>query len=308
MHYTLDELRGRIDGLLAFPVTPFDDNGGINRSVLRDHVRALVDGGVAAIFAACGTGEFVSLDAEEYEVVIRACVEEVGGEVPVLAGLGYGAGLARALAERGMRAGADGFLVMPPYLLTASQEGLETHYRLLANDIPAALILYQRDNAVFAPDTIKRLATADNIIGLKDGIGNTEQLAFLVDILPRDRFLLLNGLPTAELHVANFALYGLTTYSSAILNFMPDVAFAFFRALRAGDFDTVAKLQLDVIIPLSRIRARAPGYAVSVVKCGARLRGLNVGPVRPPLVELAPDDEADLWQLMEKASALVRAA
>jgi 5-dehydro-4-deoxyglucarate dehydratase len=293
-----DELSSALRGLLSFPLTPFTSEGGVNEEVLREHVSRLVDTGATGRFAAGGTGEFFSLSATEYEEVTRICVDEVAGRVPVLGGLGYGVGQALEFAERGVRAGVDGFLVLPPYLIAASQEGLEAHYRGLSERIPRGLIIYQRDNARFEVETVKRLAAIENVIGFKDGVGQTEQIALLVQDLDLDEFLVLNGMPTAELHARNFAAHGVTTYSSALLDFVPEVAVRFNRALLEDDVEALDHLRREFIVPFSRMRARAPGYAVALVKAGARLRGLPVGGVRAPLVDPSPADERDLRELM----------
>ena len=292
------ELAAALPGLLGFPVTPFAAGGAIDEDVLREHVEALVGHGVSGIFPACGAGEFFSLSAAEYEDVVRACAEQVAGRVPVVAGLGYGGALALELADRGVRAGADGFLVMPPYLVVAGQAGLEAHYTQLAERIPAGLIVYQRDNAVLDVDTVLRLSRLDTVVGLKDGAGRTEDLVRLSHAMRGTGFLLVNGMPTAEMHALTFAAHGVTTYSSAILAFLPEVAKPFHAALAAGDLTTLERLQREAIVPLVDLRARAPGYAVAMVKAGVRLRGLRVGPVRPPLTELAPDDLDELRRIV----------
>jgi 5-dehydro-4-deoxyglucarate dehydratase len=290
MALTPTELAGTLPGLLGFPLTPFDAAGAIDEDVLREHVEALLGDGVSGIFPACGTGEFFSLSRAEYEHVVRACSEQVGGRVPVVAGLGYGGALALELAERGVRAGADGFLVMPPYLVVAGQAGLEAHYALLAERIPRGLILYRRDNAVLDVETVRRLSRLDTIVGLKDGIGRTEDLARLSHVMRDTGLLVINGTPTAEMHALTFAAHGVTTYSSAILCFLPEVAKRFHAALVGGDRATLERLHREAIVPLCELRARDPGYAIAMVKAGARIRGVAVGAVRPPLTDLAPDD------------------
>lgn len=294
------ELARALPGLLAFPLTPFAADGAVQERVLRDHVASLIGEGVSGLFPACGTGELFSLSGAEYEQVVRACVQEADGRVPVVAGLGYGGGVALELAERGVRAGADGFLVLPPYLVVPGQTGLEAHYRQLARRVPRGLILYQRNNAVFAPETLGRLSEEETVIGLKDGIGRMEDLALLRDAVAAPDFLFLNGMPTAEMHAPAFATQGITTYSSAILDFLPEIATRFYAALTEDDRDAVDLVRSEVLVPLGRLRRRAPGYAIAMVKAGARLRGLPVGPVRPPLVDLAPAHEAELAQIVDR--------
>ena len=88
------QLVDRLGGLLFFPVTPFDESGSVDLDVYREHLRGRLDADIAGIFACCGTGEFFSLDIDEYEACIRTTVIEAAGRIPVVAGVGYGTALA----------------------------------------------------------------------------------------------------------------------------------------------------------------------------------------------------------------------
>lgn len=291
------ELGPRLEGLLAFPLTPFTGEGRVNQELLRRQVDGLLARGAAAVCPACGTGEYFSLSPDEYEQVVGACAAEVSGRVPIVAGVGYGTALARTYAAIAGRAGADAVLVMPPYLAHGGVEGLEAHYRAIARSTPLGVILYQRDSAVFEPEMVVRLAAEDNVIGVKDGIGQLERL-HQIRRLAGDRLILLNGLPTAEIHAQALAFCGARGYSSAILNFMPEIAIAFHRAYGDGDEAEMRRLLDTAVLPFATIRNRRPGYAVSLVKAGARLRGIPVGPARAPLSEVTAEDERDLLGLL----------
>ena len=153
-------------GPLFFPVTAYGPDGSIDLDTYRTHVRRGVEAGAAAVFACCGTGEFHALTPEEYEACVRAAVEAAQGRVPVVAGAGYGTALAVRYARLAEGAGADGLLAMPPYLVVAGQEGLLRHYREVAAATGLPVIVYQRDNAVFTPETVVELARTEGVIGL----------------------------------------------------------------------------------------------------------------------------------------------
>lgn len=291
------ELGARLQGLLAFPVTPFTSDNAVNTPLLRRQVERLLGAGVAGLYPACGTGEFFSLSPDEYREVVGACVEQVAGRVPVVAGVGYGAALAGVYIRAAEEAGADGLLVFPPYLTHGGAAGLEEHYRAVARSTRLGVILYQRDQVLFEAETVARLAEEPNVIGLKDGIGQVERLLDIRRVVG-DRLVLLNGLPTAEIHAAALSFCGARGYSSAILNFIPEIAMAFHRAMQADDTATMHRLLDTAILPLAEIRRRRAGYAIALVKAGARLRGVPVGPVRPPLCALAAEDEQDLRRLL----------
>jgi 5-dehydro-4-deoxyglucarate dehydratase len=295
-------------GPLFFPVTAYAPDGSPNLDAYRAHVRRGVEAGAAAVFACCGTGEFHALTPEEFQECVRAAVEETRGRVPVVAGAGYGTALAVRYARLAREAGADGLLAMPPYLVVAGQEGLLRHYRELAAATDLPVIVYQRDNAVFTPGTVVELARTEGVVGLKDGLGDLDLMQRIVSAVrtevPGD-FLYFNGLPTAEQTQLAYRAIGVPLYSSAVFCFAPEIALAFHRALGDGDEDTVRRLLDGFFRPFVELRAQGRGYAVALVKAGVRLRGLDVGEVRPPLHEPGEDHVKRLAELIERGYALL---
>lgn len=300
-----EELRTRIQGLLSFPITPFTPNDKPDLLRYREHLRYMIEGGAGALFVCGGTGEFFSLDLEEYEALVGAAVEEANGRLPVVAGVGYGAALASRFAQVAEVAGADGLLVLPPYLLHAEQEGLYEHYRRIAGSTRLALILYQRDNAVFAPETVARLAELPQIVGFKDGHGDMERL-LRIRAAVGDRLTMLNGMPTAELSVPAFQAVGVPCYSSAVYNFAPEIATAYYQAVERGDTEVAGHLLAEFYIPFARLRDRVRGYAVTLIKAGMKARGRPVGLARPPLVNPTHQHELELNAIIERGLALVQ--
>jgi 5-dehydro-4-deoxyglucarate dehydratase len=299
----------RLNGLLFFPVTAFGPDGELDLAAYRTHVREGVEAGAGAVFACCGTGEFHALTPEEFAECVAAAVEVVDGRVPVLAGTGYGTRLALRYATLAEQAGADGLLAMPPYLVVAGQEGLARHFTELAAGTSLDIIVYQRDNAVFTPATVVELARVENIIGLKDGVGDLDLMQRIVSTvraeLPGSPFRYFNGLPTAEFTGLAYRGIGVTLYSSAVFCFAPEIALAFQRALLAHDDATVNRLLDGFYRPLVELRNLGRGYAVSLVKAGVRMRGGAVGEVRPPLAEPAPEHLAALRELVARGHALL---
>ncbi|MGW3250600.1 5-dehydro-4-deoxyglucarate dehydratase [Streptomyces fungicidicus] len=295
-------------GPLFFPVTAYAPDGAVDLDTYRLHVRRGVEAGAAAVFACCGTGEFHALTPEEFELCVTAAVEAADGRVPVVAGAGYGTALAVRYARLAGRAGADGLLAMPPYLVRAGQEGLLRHYREVAAATSLPMIVYQRDNAVLTPEAVVELARTEGIIGLKDGLGDLDLMQRTLSAVRADGrgdFLYFNGLPTAELTQSAYRGIGVTLYSSAVFCFAPEIAVACHTAFRTGDTDTVNRLVDGFYRPFVELRDKGPGYAVSLVKAGVRMRGLDVGEVRPPLHEPAGDHVKQLARLIERGHALL---
>jgi 5-dehydro-4-deoxyglucarate dehydratase len=170
-----DEIKSRIgSGLLSFPVTHFNDDFSLNLKSYREHVAWLSGFGAAALFAAGGTGEFFSLTPEEVGRVTRAA-KEASGDVPIIAGCGYGAALAKETARQAEAAGADGLLLLPHYLIEAPQEGIYRHVKAVCESTGLGVIVYNRANSVATAETVARLADAcPNLIGFKDGTGKVD--------------------------------------------------------------------------------------------------------------------------------------
>ncbi|WP_373431073.1 5-dehydro-4-deoxyglucarate dehydratase [Streptomyces canus] len=295
-------------GVLSFPLTSFHDDGTLDPDGFRAHVAAQIATGPGALFPACGTGEFFSLDEDEYRQVVTIAVEEAGGRLPVVAGTGYGWAQAVRFARIAEEAGADALLVLPHYLVAAPQDGLVAQLEQIAARTRLPLIAYQRGQVAFGVDAFRRVAEIPGVIGLKDGHSDLDRLQRLTLAAP-EGFLFFNGASTAEIQARPYATVGVPAYSSAVHAFAPEIANAFFTALRDGDEGdgTVGKLLRDFYVPLVELRDRVPGYAVSLVKAAARLRGRPVGPVRAPLTDPSAADLADLERLLASGLDLVGA-
>ncbi|POX53244.1 5-dehydro-4-deoxyglucarate dehydratase [Streptomyces sp. Ru72] len=298
---------GMARGILSFPLTSFHDDGSLDLDGFRAHVAAQLATGPGAVFPACGTGEFFSLDEDEYGQVVAAAVEAAGGAVPVVAGVGHGWAQAVRFARIAEDAGADALLVLPHYLVAAPQDGLVAQLEHIAARTRLPLIAYQRGQVDYGLRAFRRITEIPGVIGLKDGHSDLDRLQRLTLAAP-EGFLFFNGAATAEVQARAYAAVGVPAYSSAVHAFAPEIAGAFFTALRAGDDATVDKLLRDFYVPFVDLRDRVPGYAVSLVKAAARLRGRPVGPVRAPLTEPSAADLADLKDLLTTGLDLVGAA
>ncbi|MEV4469160.1 MULTISPECIES: 5-dehydro-4-deoxyglucarate dehydratase [Nonomuraea] len=281
----------KLSGVLFFPVTPFDAGGALAEDVLAEHVRKGMEHGPGGVFAACGTGEFSALSEDEHARVVRVSTEVVAGRAPVFAGAGGPIGAALNQARAARDAGADGLLLMPPYLAQGPGHGFEAYVRAVAEVLP--VIIYQRGSVVLEPETVVRLAEIPGVIGLKDGVGDIDRMQRIVLAVRESHpgFLFFNGLPTAELTMPAYRGIGVHLYSSAVFAFAPEIALAYLN----GD----ERLLTAFYAPLVRLRGKVPGYPVSLVKAGVRLRGLDVGRVRPPLVDVTDEHLAELAELIK---------
>ena len=290
------------EGLLSFPVTHFSDAYEFQPGPYREHLAWLLAHRPAGLFAAGGTGEFYSLTLDEFSRVTSAAVEAVAGRVPVVAGCGYGTTMARQFAAAAEKAGADGILLFPPTLNHVEQAGLARHIEAVCSSTRLGVIVYNRDNALVDDTTLACLCDrCPNLVGFKDGVGDIERMTRIYTKIG-DRLTYVGGLPTAETFALPYQEMGVTTYSSAIFNFLPDFASAFYAAVRARDRHAVQTRLRSLIMPYIQIRNRRKGYAVSIVKAGMRAVGRSAGPVRPPLVDLENSEMQELARLIEGLS------
>ena len=290
-------------GLLSFPVTDFDQQGDFSRAGYIKRLEWLAPYGATALFAAGGTGEFFSLTPQEYPDIIKTAVDTCAGQVPILAGVGGPTRQAIAYAQEAERLGAKGLLLLPHYLTEASQEGVARHVEEVCKSVNIGVVVYNRNVCRLTAPLLEQLTErCPNLIGYKDDLGDIE---LMVSIRRRlgERLTYLGGLPTAEVYAAAYKALGVPVYSSAVFNFVPKLAMDFYGAISRDDHETVGKLIDDFFLPYLDIRNRRKGYAVSIVKAGAKIAGYDAGPVRAPLTDLLPDEYEALAALIEKQGA-----
>ena len=285
-------------GLLSFPLTDFDAQLDFAPRAYAERLDWLQPYGASALFAAGGTGEFFSLEPGEYRHVIQVALDRCRGRTPILAGAGGGTRLAIQYAQEAQALGAQGILLLPHYLTEASQQGLIDHVEAVCRSVKFGVVVYNRGACKLTPASLLTLADrCPNLIGFKDGLGDIEKFVAIRQTLG-DRFAYLGGLPTAEVFAGAYKAMGCPVYSSAVFNFIPRTAMAFYDAHAAGDTATCERLIRDFFLPYIAIRNKGEGYAVSIVKAGATLMGRSAGPVRPPLSDLQPAE-------VEQLSALI---
>jgi 5-dehydro-4-deoxyglucarate dehydratase len=296
---TPDEMAAALGkGLLSFPVTTFHADGTLDSAAYHENIAWACSHGPAGLFVAGGTGEFFSLTPGEVATVVEIAVAEAKGRLPLLAPCGYGTALAQEFARSAERAGADGLLMLPPYLTECERDGIAAHVEAVCNATRLGVIFYSRANATIDDITLARLCErCQNLVGFKDGTGDIEMMTRIYARIG-DRLTYLGGLPTAETFALPYLEMGVNTYSSAIYNFLPKFALQFYAAVRRRDHASVYAALRDFVLPYIDIRNRKKGYAVSIVKAGMKLVGRDCGPVRSPLIDLVPSEMDELASLI----------
>jgi len=292
-----NELRQRLQGVISFPVTPFKKDLSLDSDGLRKNLRSLLQHPVCAIVAPAGTGELYSLSPTEHAAVVTVVVEEVNGRVPVLAGTGFNPPIASDLARESAKLNVSGILAFPPYYPSPDDDGIIAYYRGIADATPLGMLIYTRDWFNPTPALAEKLAEIPNLIGWKDGQADLRRYQMIRQRLG-DRLHWIGG--AGDDMVPGYYSIGIRTYTSSIANVAPRLSLKLHELASAGKSDELTKLMNELVNPLYALRARRKGYEVSAMKAMMDMIGLAGGPVRPPLVDLRPDETELLRGMLEK--------
>jgi len=286
------ELRSRLAGVIAFPITPFHENLSLDLPGLHENLSKLIEHSITGIVAAGGTGEMYSLTPAEYERVIELTVHAIENRVPVIAGVGFGQRVGIEMAHAAEKAGADGILIFPPYYPNADEEGLIEYYRSIAASTELGVLIYSRDWLAFGPSTVERLCSQiPTLVAWKDGQGDIRRLQTIMNRVG-DRLLWIGG--AGDDMVGAYYSTGIRTFTSSIATVAPRLSLRLHELGSSDAKDDLAELLDRCVIPLFAIRSRRKGYEVSTMKALMDMVGMNGGPVRPPLVNVTEEELDEL--------------
>ena len=290
-------LRDKLFGVIAFPVTPFNEDLSLNLPGLHFNISKLIEHPICALVVAGGTGEMYSLTPAEYTRVVELTALAVEDRVPVIAGVGFNQRLGIEMSQAAEKAGADGLLIFPPYYPQADDEGLLEYYRSVAAATKLGVAIYSRDWAVFSPSMVERLTSIPNLIAWKDGQGDIRRLQAIMNHVG-DRLHWIGG--AGDDLVAAYYSTGIRTFTSSIATVAPRLSLKLHELAESGQHEMLTSLLDRCVIPLYVLRARRRGYEVSTMKAMMDMVGLNGGPVRPPLVGVKPEEESELRAIVSE--------
>jgi 5-dehydro-4-deoxyglucarate dehydratase len=290
------ELRHKLSGVIAFPITPFRSDLSLDVDGLRENLAKLFEHPICAVVSAGGTGEMYSLTPAEHLQVIRVTVEAAQGRTPVIAGVGFGRQLAIEAARASTEAGADGILAFPPYYPNADDEGMLAYYRAIAEATSLGMLIYSRDWANFSPAMVERLTDIPNLIAWKDGQGDIRRLQLIINRVG-DRLHWIGG--AGDDMVPAYYSIGIRAYTSSIATVAPRLSLRLHQLAANGRDDELTRLMNVSVTPLYAMRARRKGYEVSTMKALMDMAGLRGGPVRPPLVDVTAEEKEELRAILE---------
>jgi 5-dehydro-4-deoxyglucarate dehydratase len=211
------------------------------------------------------------------------------------------------LAEGGIEAVAvagfvgDCVMLLPPYLVEPTEEGLVAHTRAVAEATRLGVMVHSMPGYPFTARLVERLAAIPGVVSYKDELGDVRGFADIVDHVG-DQLVYVNG--RAEPVMAYYAAAGATVLATAIGNFDPALALEAYAAADRKDFEGMRAVLAPRAMAWYRLRERNRGFLISVSKASMNLMGLAGGSVRPPLSDLRPDVERELIDLLTETKYL----
>ncbi|OQY25298.1 MAG: 4-hydroxy-tetrahydrodipicolinate synthase [Desulfobacteraceae bacterium 4572_35.2] len=285
-----------IRGSMVAIITPFNEDGCVNEDKFRQLVEFQIENGTDVIVPCGTTGESATLNYDEHDLVVRACIEQANGRVPVVAGTGSNSTAeAVEMSLHAKEMGADGLLLVSPYYNKPSQEGLYQHYKTIAEAVALPQVLYNvpgRTGMNMTAETTIRLADIDNIVAVKEASGDVTQASEIIskagdkiDVLSGDDFLTLPLMACGAKGVI-----------SVTANIMPKEVKAMVTAINEGRWDDARAMHLKM---LNLHNAMFIESNPVPVKTALSLMGRCGETIRQPLVDLQPTNLEKLKSVMK---------
>jgi 4-hydroxy-tetrahydrodipicolinate synthase len=277
-------MRTNFTGVGTALITPFTRGGAVDDMAVKRLARRQIDGGVHFLVPCGTTGESPTLSIDEKRRIVELVVEEVNGQVPILAGAGgYDTREVMHAAAEMQKAGATGLLSVTPYYNKPTQEGLFQHYKAIADSTPLPIVLYNvpgRTGCNIEPATVARLAAIKNIVGVKEASGNMTQMAEVCRAVPDD-FVVVSGDDALTVPLAAIGGRGIISVAA---NEIPSEMSQMVEAAERGDF-AAARAIHHKLLPLLLINfvESSPGpvkFAMSSMGLCEEIYRLPMVPIR----------------------------
>ena len=279
-------------------VTPFHADESVNYDKLDEMLEYHCNHGTDSIIICGTTGESSTLSEEEHMDVIKFAIERVKGRLPVIAGTGSNSTYTTVeMSREAVEDGADGLLLVTPYYNKCTQAGLAAHYKKVAEEAKAPIILYSvasRTGVNIAPETVAQLYNeVDNIVAIKEASGNISQVAKIMN-LTDGKIDLYSGNDDQIVPLLSLGGKGVI---SVLANIAPQYTHDICAKYFAGDVAGSCKMQLDAIPLIEKLFCEVNPIPV---KKALQLMGVEVGPLRMPLSEMTEGNAAKLAQAMKE--------
>ena len=291
-----------ITGSIVALVTPMIPNSlEVDWDRLKDLVEWHIQQGTNAIVAVGTTGESPTLDVQEHMATIAAIVEDSSGRIPVIAGTGANSTKeAIEWTRRAQESGADACLLVAPYYNKPTQEGLYLHHKSIADSVDIPQILYNvpgRTACDILPETVNRLASIDNIVGIKDATGDVERARKLIEICPSD-FAIYSGDDATALQLMLLGGHGNVSVTA---NVAPKLMAEMCKLAIAGEKKEATGIN-NFLAPVHDVLFLESNPIP--VKWALAQMGLIQYGIRLPLTELSDDLKIEVYEALKATDLL----
>jgi 4-hydroxy-tetrahydrodipicolinate synthase len=290
-----------LSGSMVALVTPMNRDGSINKKSLSDLVEWHIASGTEALAVTGTTGESATLTDDEKYDLINEVVTQVAKRIPVIAGTGtYSTRHTVELTHNAKAAGADAALIITPYCIKPSQNGLYAHYKTVAETVNLPIILYNvpgRTACDLLPETIKRLSKIDNIIGIKEATGNPERAQEIKQLCDKN-FAVYSGDDATSLQ---FMLNGAKGVISVTANVVPRKMHDFCKAALTGNISLAEKLNAELMPLHQKLFVETNPVPT---KWALHQMGLIPEGIRLPLLPLDSRYQEEVREAMDQAGTL----
>ncbi|HXP98334.1 MAG TPA: dihydrodipicolinate synthase family protein [Telmatospirillum sp.] len=298
----------RLSGVIPPLVTPVDEQGRYVASAMRAMLEYQIAAGVNGVLVLGSTGEFSQMDIAMRKDILEQVIEDVGGRIPVLVGIGTPSTRETIMfGQHAKAAGATAALVINPYYTPLSEANLSAHYREVAANVDMPLFLYNYPGMTgqdISPSLVKELALAcENIVGIKDSVeavAHTRQIILEVKPLRPD-FMVFAGYDD---HLLNTLILGGDGAIPGTVNFAPEVACALYQAFRRKDYEAMFAAHRRIAALTAIYGIDTPVYAV--VKEAVRMVGVAIpDSVLPPARKLGANGRDRIAAVLRSAGIAV---
>ncbi|MCI6465811.1 MAG: 4-hydroxy-tetrahydrodipicolinate synthase [Faecalicatena sp.] len=277
-------------------ITPFHEDGSINYDKLDELIDYHCENGTDSIIICGTTGESSTLTEEEHMECIKFTIERTKKRIPVIAGTGSNCTrTAIEMSKDAANAGADGLLLVTPYYNKATQAGLVAHYKAIAAEAKAPIILYSvksRTGMNIEPATVAQLVSeVENIVAVKEASGDISQVAKIMQMTDGNVDLYSGN----DDQIVPLLSLGGKGVISVLSNIAPRETHDICEKFFAGDLEGSRALQLKALPLIQQLFCEVNPIPV---KKAANLMGMQVGGVRMPLTEMTEANAANLAKAM----------
>jgi len=284
-------------GVFPAMTTPFHDDESIDHETLRAHAQRLETAGVDGVVPVGTTGESATMSHDEHVDVIETVADAVE-DVPVIAGSGSNnTREALDLSERAEAAGADGLLLISPYYNIPEPDGMERHFRTVADNVDLPQIIYNvpgRTGRNIAVETAESLAEHENIVGYKAASGDLNRTNEVIERTRGENFAVLSGDDALTLPIIAQGGSGCISVSA---NVEPERTVALVGSALSGDFERAREIQYELGELFRTLFIETNPIPI---KEAMGMRGVHSSTMRSPLSPLQPENRERLRSVLEE--------